>query len=80
MKKQPTPETDEAIALASDPNGAKEVCDLCKKLEIDRNYWRLQHDKVCAEYQHRLMTMAMSAIDMTAYPEGKSKRKRKIKP
>jgi aspartate/methionine/tyrosine aminotransferase len=32
-----TPETDAAIALANDPDGAPEVCDLCEKLERQRN-------------------------------------------
>ena len=30
---RPTPLTDAAIAQASDPDGAKEVCDLCEALE-----------------------------------------------
>lgn len=32
-----TPETDAAIELASDPDGAREVCDLCERLERERN-------------------------------------------
>lgn len=35
-----TPETDEAIALANDPDGAAEVCELCKKLEHERDELR----------------------------------------
>jgi hypothetical protein len=33
MDTTPTPETDAAIALANDPDGAPEVCDLCESLE-----------------------------------------------
>ena len=38
-----TPETDAAIALANDPDGAPEVCDLCQKLERERHGMEIRH-------------------------------------
>ena len=37
VKASDTPETDAAIAEASDPDGALEVCDLCERLERERD-------------------------------------------
>jgi hypothetical protein len=37
MNPTDTPETAAAIALASDPDGAREVCDLCERLERERD-------------------------------------------
>jgi len=49
MKETPTPRTKAAIELASDPNGAKEVCDLCEELESELAEARKQRDDLLAE-------------------------------
>ncbi len=46
---------------------------LSRKLERERNYWRNEHDRVVAEYQHRLTALATSAIAATNYPEENAK-------
>lgn len=40
-----TPQTDAAIKLASDPDGAREVCDLCERLERELSEARAEAEK-----------------------------------
>ena len=64
-----TPETDDFIlkhtAIRLDSSLGKRM----RQMEIDRNHWRAEHDRVVREYQHRLMTLATAAIGATNYPE-----------
>lgn len=40
-----------------------------RKMERERDHWRKEHDRVVCEYQHRLVTLATSAIEASHYPE-----------
>ena len=51
---EPTPETDAAIALASDANGAKELCETCARLERQRD----KASELCRWAFYRLLAIS----------------------
>jgi len=42
---------------------------LVQRLRIERDEWKRKHDRILNEFQHRLMNLAISAVNATAYPE-----------
>ena len=65
MNKYTTPRTTEALSLASDPDGAREVCELCGKLEEELGLLRERFDALAkghaSLYADSLESMAEEA-------------------